>query len=110
METVEVPEPVPGPDDVRVRVLQCGICGTDVHGSLCYGIAEGRWEFEQALDLVAHLVTHTLPLERADEALRIAADKTTGSIKVAVPHAGLSVPASASSLWSCCSWIVPLGP
>jgi len=27
----EVPEPVPGPSDVLVRVLRTGICGTDLH-------------------------------------------------------------------------------
>ncbi|WP_088318205.1 L-threonine 3-dehydrogenase [Kineosporia sp. R_H_3] len=28
---VEVPDPVPGPNDVLVRVLRTGICGTDLH-------------------------------------------------------------------------------
>jgi threonine 3-dehydrogenase len=30
-ELVERPEPVAGPDDVKVRVLRTGICGTDLH-------------------------------------------------------------------------------
>ncbi len=30
-ELVERPEPVTGPDDVKVRVLRTGICGTDLH-------------------------------------------------------------------------------
>lgn len=28
----EVPDPVPGPDDVLIEVKACGICGSDVHG------------------------------------------------------------------------------
>jgi L-iditol 2-dehydrogenase len=32
LELGDVPEPVPGPDDVLVRVAVCGICGSDVHG------------------------------------------------------------------------------
>jgi threonine 3-dehydrogenase len=30
-ELVERPEPAPGPDDVKIRVLRTGICGTDLH-------------------------------------------------------------------------------
>ncbi|GAG29980.1 unnamed protein product, partial [marine sediment metagenome] len=32
VELVEAPEPEPGPGQVRLRVLQCGICGSDLHG------------------------------------------------------------------------------
>ena len=32
LEVVQVPDPVPGPGDVLVRVRACGICGSDVHG------------------------------------------------------------------------------
>ncbi|HAK97184.1 MAG TPA: galactitol-1-phosphate 5-dehydrogenase [Planctomycetes bacterium] len=32
LEYADVPAPVPGPDDVLVRVKACGICGSDVHG------------------------------------------------------------------------------
>jgi threonine 3-dehydrogenase len=31
LELVDRPEPVPGPDDVKVRVMRTGICGTDLH-------------------------------------------------------------------------------
>ena len=27
----DVAEPVPGPDEVLVRTLSCGICGSDLH-------------------------------------------------------------------------------
>ena len=36
---VELPTPVPAPDEVLVRVAACGICGSDVHG---YDGASGR--------------------------------------------------------------------
>jgi threonine dehydrogenase-like Zn-dependent dehydrogenase len=31
LEVAERPEPVPGPGQVRIRVLRCGICGSDLH-------------------------------------------------------------------------------
>ena len=31
LELVDRPEPVPGPDGVKIRVLRTGICGTDLH-------------------------------------------------------------------------------
>ncbi|MFL6350777.1 MAG: zinc-binding dehydrogenase [Bryobacteraceae bacterium] len=39
LEVVEVPAPVPAPDEVLVRVKACGICGSDVHG---YDGSSGR--------------------------------------------------------------------
>lgn len=39
LEIVEIPPPVPGTDDVLVRVAACGICGSDVHG---YDGSSGR--------------------------------------------------------------------
>ncbi|MGE9807550.1 MULTISPECIES: L-threonine 3-dehydrogenase [unclassified Janibacter] len=31
LELIDVPEPVPGPMDVKIRVLRAGLCGTDLH-------------------------------------------------------------------------------
>jgi threonine dehydrogenase-like Zn-dependent dehydrogenase len=31
LEVVERPEPTPGPGQVRIEVLRCGICGSDLH-------------------------------------------------------------------------------
>lgn len=31
LELLEVPEPVPGPAEVKIRVLRAGLCGTDLH-------------------------------------------------------------------------------
>jgi L-iditol 2-dehydrogenase len=38
-EFAEIPVPVPGPDEILVRVAACGICGSDVHG---YDGSSGR--------------------------------------------------------------------
>jgi len=57
--------------------------------SQCYSILDERHDFEIAIDILAsgklplkEMVTHTFPLEEAQEAFRTAYDKTTGSIKV----------------------------
>jgi len=57
--------------------------------SQCYAILDERHDFEIAIDILAsgklslkEMVTHTFPLEEAQEAFRTAYDKTTGSIKV----------------------------
>lgn len=31
LELMDVPEPVPGPGEVKIRVLRAGLCGTDLH-------------------------------------------------------------------------------
>ena len=31
LRSVERPEPIPGPGEIRVRVRACGICRTDLH-------------------------------------------------------------------------------
>src|SRR5207253_2357766 len=61
-------------------------------GSLVYGRAGARADFDIALDLLRRhgpriaetLITHRFPLDRIDDAFRTAADKTTGSIKVTI--------------------------
>jgi L-iditol 2-dehydrogenase len=32
LDVADVPAPVPGPEEILVRVAACGICGSDVHG------------------------------------------------------------------------------
>ena len=56
---------------------------------VCYGVVDGRHDYEVAIDLMASgkapiekLVTARFPLESAPEAFRVAADKSTGSLKV----------------------------
>ena len=39
LEILDLPAPVPGPDDVLIEVAACGICGSDVHG---YDGSSGR--------------------------------------------------------------------
>ena len=57
--------------------------------SACYGIMDGRHDFEMAVDLMASgkvdlkpMVTHTFPFTEMPQALATAYDKSTGSIKV----------------------------
>ncbi len=57
--------------------------------SLCYGIDNGRHEFQTAIGLIASgavdlkpMVTHTYPLTEMPQALATAYDKSSGSIKV----------------------------
>ncbi len=38
MELIEMEKPVPGPGQVLVKVLMCGICGTDIHAYRTEGI------------------------------------------------------------------------
>jgi len=45
-ELVELPEPEPGPGQVRIEVLRCGICGSDLHA---------RHGADQWADLAARL-------------------------------------------------------
>jgi threonine dehydrogenase-like Zn-dependent dehydrogenase len=57
--------------------------------SYCYGIQEGRADFQMAVDILASsglpledIVTHTFPIERFEKAFDMAADKSQGSVKV----------------------------
>src|SRR5690606_28719295 len=43
LELLDVPEPTPGPDEVKIRVLRAGLCGTYLH-------------FESWDDTAAHMV------------------------------------------------------
>ncbi len=38
LRVVDVPDPVPGPNDVRIKIAFCGVCGTDLH--IYNGMAE----------------------------------------------------------------------
>lgn len=56
-----------------------------------YGTLDGVSDFELALDLLgreqprlAPLVTHTLPLDRVDEGFALAADKSSGALRVVI--------------------------
>lgn len=61
-------------------------------GAMCYAGLGNRADFEIALDLLGRsgdairgqVVTHRVPFEALSEGFRLAADKTTGSIKVSV--------------------------
>ena len=61
----------------------------DLVFACCYSISHERHDFDVAIDIIASrrlpfadMVTHTFPLEQAQEALDTAYDKSTGSIKV----------------------------
>ena len=56
---------------------------------VCYGVIDGRADFQVTVDLIAsgkapveRLMTHQLPLEQAQRAFEIADDKSSGSVKV----------------------------
>ncbi len=57
--------------------------------SSCYGVIDGRHDYEVAIDLMANdripfkqIVTHKFPLQKTQEAFRVAFDKTTRAVKV----------------------------
>jgi threonine dehydrogenase-like Zn-dependent dehydrogenase len=77
------------PDPLPVRLLPPLARELRAAFPVCYGVLDGRHDFEVAIELIAsgrapveRLVTHRFPLEQAPEAFRTAADKSTGSIKV----------------------------
>ena len=51
----EIPDPVPGPGEVAVKVAYCGICGTDLH--IFHGSMDSRVHPPQA---VGHEVSGTV--------------------------------------------------
>ena len=60
-----------------------------VRGSNCYAYSSGQKDVDTAIQLIAagkveptKIVTHRLPLDDVEEAFRIAADKSSGAIKV----------------------------
>jgi (R,R)-butanediol dehydrogenase/meso-butanediol dehydrogenase/diacetyl reductase len=61
-------------------------------GSLCYGAAGSRADFDIALDILARdgatirgqMITHRFPLEQISDGFAAANDKTSGSIKVSI--------------------------
>ena len=59
--------------------------------SSCYSILEGRHDFEVAIDMMGSgrvdlkpMVTHRFPLSDVQEAVDIAYDKNSGSVKVQI--------------------------
>jgi len=61
----------------------------DLIYAVCYSAMDERHDFDIAADIItsrrlpmADMVTHTFPLEKAQQALETAYDKSTGSIKV----------------------------
>lgn len=64
----EVPDPVPGPGEVRLRVAACGLCGSDLHlrsmGILPPGYVMGH-EFAGVVDAVGPGVTGWTEGDRA---------------------------------------------
>jgi 2-desacetyl-2-hydroxyethyl bacteriochlorophyllide A dehydrogenase len=61
----------------------------DLIFACCYSIIDQRHDFDVAIDIISShrfplqdLVTHTFPLEQAQQALQTAYDKSTGAIKV----------------------------
>ena len=60
-----------------------------IHFPVCYGTLDGRHDYDVTLDLIAsgkaparRLLTHTFPLDQAQQAFDTAADKESRSIKV----------------------------
>ncbi|HLZ08504.1 MAG TPA: zinc-binding dehydrogenase [Chloroflexota bacterium] len=77
------PEPVP------VNLLKPSDWELKVVFPECYSTVDGRNDYDVAIEMIADghapvekLVTHRFALENAREAFRVAADKSTGSVKV----------------------------
>ncbi|MCO5310445.1 MAG: L-threonine 3-dehydrogenase [Austwickia sp.] len=68
----DVPEPTPGPDEVKIRVLRAGLCGTDLHieswdewaaATLRPPLITGH-EFYGEITQVGEAITHLQPGQR----------------------------------------------
>lgn len=77
------------PDPVPVNLIRPVVRELWATFPICYGVIDGRHDFDVAIDLIAsghapveRLVTHRFSLADAPEAFRVAADKSTGSVKV----------------------------
>lgn len=72
-----LPDPIPGPDDVVIKVQRCGICGTDLH------MTEGHsWQFS-----IGTVPGH----EYAGEVIEVGSNITTlkkGDLITALPSTG----------------------
>ncbi len=77
------------PQPVLLNLMRPILREVSITFPLCYGVIDGRHDFEVAIELIASgrvrtdgLVTHRFPLEQAAAAFRTAADKSSGSLKV----------------------------
>ncbi|KAA1282810.1 MAG: Zn-dependent alcohol dehydrogenase [SAR202 cluster bacterium] len=62
-----------------------------IQGSICYGIIDGRHDFESAVEILSdddcnlsQIVTHRYSLDEIDAGFKTAYDKSSGSIKVQI--------------------------
>jgi threonine dehydrogenase-like Zn-dependent dehydrogenase len=74
---------------VQLDILPALVGEKDLLFACCYSIIDQRHDFDVAIDILSSrrfplldLVTHTFSLERAQDALETAYDKSTGAIKV----------------------------
>ena len=78
-------------EDLEVNLSRIVWSEAIITGSNCYGFSHMQTDFQAAIDLIiarripfTKLVTHRYPLEDIKEAFRIAADKSSGAVKVHV--------------------------
>jgi threonine dehydrogenase-like Zn-dependent dehydrogenase len=77
------------PQPVLLNLLQPTLSEASITFPICYGVIDGRHDFEVAIEMMATgrartegLVTQRFPIEQAALAFRTAADKSSGSLKV----------------------------
>ena len=78
-------------EPVTVNLLQPVVRELWATFPICYGVVDGRHDFDVAIELIAsgrasveRLVTHRFGLDQAPAAFRTAADKSTRSVKVQI--------------------------